>query len=798
MAIFKNTPPMVTNGMVLCLDSANQQSVPVLPTINYAVPSENIGIWNLQNGSVINNVTTAPDGTLTADLYIPNTTSSQHRGFIAVNIPGPRAFSIYAKPAGYNFLSLGMSGGVAGGNIVFDLLNGTISGSDVNFVPYIEQVGNGWYRCGIQDTAISSTSLLSYLFVARNNTVVQDYAGDGTSGIYVWGSQLELGTNITPYVKALSSVGIRNNWFNLTNKQPLSLSGWTNTVINGGRSFNFNNNNGFAQLPSLVSLPNWSVSRVYQNNFQANGEIVGSKIASRILSTPTDGNVILHNLGVFATLFSITIDPLNNLYVGSFGTYKYRDVTSFLVTKINSGGAIDNSFNLTDFNTLADAGAAVSVSNIILNSGGTVGYLGSNANLTNQTRFNTTTGERTILSIPNHSGPIGGKSLILDEVNNHIYVGLFGESIISGVSYRRMARLNATTLVADPTFNTTNGFNDQVTAACLDVINNKIYCIGSFTSYKGQTYNRIIRLNLDGSIDDTFNIGNGITGSNTTMNSIFLDANNKPIIAGGFGTYNGTSQLRIIRLNLDGSVDTTFNTGTGFNSIVSDMKYDSVNQKIYCVGSFTSYNESSRNYIIRLNLDGSIDNTFNIGTGFNSFSDTIGLQNDGKVVVGCSGINVFRTFTHTYNGNQFASLIRLNYDGSIDNTFNAGLGFTEAIYRNQIFIRYFTSGGASQTLQDVNYYPLSGRVPISQFQNYYNNKFHYLVITKGDDNIYRIYEDGILRETLTVPDGSDTRLDFQRISGMDEVPVTQIYNRALSQQEVIQNYNSMKQRFNIS
>jgi hypothetical protein len=86
-------------------------------------------------------------------------------------------------------------------------------------------------------------------------------------------------------------------------------------------------------------------------------------------------------------------------------------------------------------------------------------------------------------------------------------------------------------------------------------------------------------------------------------------------VFGDFTTYNGTSINRIVRLNTDGSIDNTFSIGTGFSNACYIGKLDS-NGKLYVGGFFTSYNGTGANYIIRLNSDGSRDTTFNMGTGF--------------------------------------------------------------------------------------------------------------------------------------------------------------------------------------
>jgi hypothetical protein len=255
-------------------------------------------------------------------------------------------------------------------------------------------------------------------------------------------------------------------------------------------------------------------------------------------------------------------------------------------------------------------------------------------------------------------------------------------------------------------------------------------------------------------------------------------------------------------------VDNTFNIGSGFPSptpgysfTIYDLKYDSNNQKIYCVGTFTTYNGTPTNYIVRINLDGTIDNTFNIGSGFSIIMGAIAIQSDGKILVGDLGwINASRTFTRTYNTTtQFANFIRLNYDGSVDNTFDAGLGFTEGTYRNQFNISYFNSSNVRTTYANIlAYYSTSAfgpRIPIDVFQSYYNDNWHQVTITKGNDNTYRYYEDGALRWSNTIASDNNLRLQFQRISTRDNLSNLFLYDRVLNPIEILQNYQSQFPRF---
>src|SRR5690606_20274470 len=105
----------------------------------------------------------------------------------------------------------------------------------------------------------------------------------------------------------------------------------------------------------------------------------------------------------------------------------------------------------------------------------------------------------------------------------------------------------------------------------------------------------------------------------------------KIIIGGDFTSYNGTSRNHIVRLNLDGSIDTSFVIGTGTNIQVLATSIQS-DGKVIVGGYFTNYNGSFINRIARLNTDGSLDPTFVVGTGANNTVFTSAIQSDGKII----------------------------------------------------------------------------------------------------------------------------------------------------------------------
>jgi uncharacterized delta-60 repeat protein len=219
----------------------------------------------------------------------------------------------------------------------------------------------------------------------------------------------------------------------------------------------------------------------------------------------------------------------------------------------------------------------------------------------------------------------------------------------------------------DLTFDPGVGANNTIVSIDLQS-DQKVLIAGDFTTISGSSRNRVARLNNDGTLDTTFNPG---TGANSTVNIVLEQPDGKILIAGSFTSYNGTTSNRIARLNSDGSLDTSFNISTGAGNTINAMVLQP-DGKILIGGSFTTYAGTSINRIARLNTDGTLDSTFNPGTGANSTVRTFAVQPDGKIIVGGSLL--------AYNGTSRIRLARINSDGSLDTTFNPGTGANSTIW----------------------------------------------------------------------------------------------------------------------
>ena len=216
----------------------------------------------------------------------------------------------------------------------------------------------------------------------------------------------------------------------------------------------------------------------------------------------------------------------------------------------------------------------------------------------------------------------------------------------------------------DPTFATGIGFDGNVHCALIQP-DGKIIVGGSFTSFNGSDANRLVRLNVDGSRDTTFDTS--VAAPSGIVYSIALQSDGSLIIVGSFTKYNGSVANRVARILADGTHDTSFMIGIAASALVEVVQIQPDN-KIIIGGNFTSFNGIPCNRIVRLNTNGSIDTTFNIGIGFDNDVRAIAVQTDGKILLGGDFI--------TYNGNTANRIIRVNTDGSIDSSFTPGTGFS--------------------------------------------------------------------------------------------------------------------------
>ncbi len=201
------------------------------------------------------------------------------------------------------------------------------------------------------------------------------------------------------------------------------------------------------------------------------------------------------------------------------------------------------------------------------------------------------------------------------------------------------------------------GANEPVFSLAVQV-DGKILVGGYFTTLGGQSRNYIGRLNADGTLDPSFNPSAGGVVY-PSVYSLALQADGKIVVGGVFTGLGGQSRNYIGRLNADGTLDTSFNPGA--SNYVSSLALQA-DGRILVGGGFTTVGGQSRNYIGRLNADGTLDTSFNPGAS--NYVSSLAVQADGRILVGGG-------FT-TLGGQSRTNIGRLNADGTLDTVFNPG------------------------------------------------------------------------------------------------------------------------------
>jgi hypothetical protein len=198
--------------------------------LNYSENFDN-AYWSKTGATITANTTTSPDGYVNADTLVESSSTAIHAVFQNAGVTiavGTATFSVFVKPNGRNFFQIrtGSAAGITNSPLYanFDLVNDLVTAQSVGAnSAKIESYSNGWKRCSISFTITSgSTVSLVYQPITSGTAVIaESYAGDGTSGIYLWGAQLEAASYATSYIPTLGAAVTRGEDNTLT----ASLSG---------------------------------------------------------------------------------------------------------------------------------------------------------------------------------------------------------------------------------------------------------------------------------------------------------------------------------------------------------------------------------------------------------------------------------------------------------------------------------------------------------------------------------------------------------------------------------------------
>jgi hypothetical protein len=183
--------------------------------------------WVKSGAAVTADAITAPDGELTADRIVESASTAEHRlEQVPTLTPSTKyVFSLFAKKDARFVLSLRLAdaGWATTAATNFDLASGTVTSSTSEDEGMID-CGNGWYRCWISSTTAASGTTRVRVNLIDDETAI--YLGDGTSGLYIWGAQLEEGETPSSYIPTTTAAVTRSD--DVLSMEGTDFSDWYN------------------------------------------------------------------------------------------------------------------------------------------------------------------------------------------------------------------------------------------------------------------------------------------------------------------------------------------------------------------------------------------------------------------------------------------------------------------------------------------------------------------------------------------------------------------------------------------
>jgi uncharacterized delta-60 repeat protein len=267
----------------------------------------------------------------------------------------------------------------------------------------------------------------------------------------------------------------------------------------------------------------------------------------------------------------------------------------------------------------------------------------------------------------------------------------------------------------DLSFNPGTGANSEVLDMALQS-DNRIIIGGFFTQYNGTPANHVARLNSDGSLDKSFEVG---SGANNGVRAVTIQRDGKILIAGDFTKLNGAPLKGIARVNNDGTLDMGFDPGSGASYGLGNPSVSSVvlqqDGKILIGGQFASVAGRVTRNLARLKNNGSFDDSFQIGSGPNGEVRAIVVQTNGDILIGgafteVNGVSrkgITRLYGHTDSVPKLVSPIRNGDTFRLSVPTVAGktylLEFTDSLTeKNWIPLSETAGDGSLKTLLDAD------------------------------------------------------------------------------------------------
>lgn len=287
-----------------------------------------------------------------------------------------------------------------------------------------------------------------------------------------------------------------------------------------------------------------------------------------------------------------------------------------------------------------------------------------------------------------------------------------------------------------------SGINTSISAFAQQP-DGKVVITGPFSMCYGQTRMRIARLNADGTLDTTFDPGISVGGTGA-IHDVIVRPDGKILIVGEFSFYQGANANSIALLNADGSLNGDFNTAGAFIStqpgiydpaIIYDIALDPLG-RILLTGYLNIVQGVPTVGVARLQENGNVDAGFAALFAWDSTPRIVAAGDDFTVLVG----GAFQVV----NGESHRRLMRLDYDGTIDATFNpSGSGVDAGI------------SDYGPSIRSIVTRPDGGMWITGDFASYNGSSRHYVASLNSDGSLDATFAQG------AGPDGPVNQLAVQ-------------------------------------
>ena len=304
------------------------------------------------NNPVINTVI-APDGTLTADKIVENTaTSDTHQIYqVFPALTGlTYVYSVYLKAAERSWAYVYAYGTPYGSSngVFVNLSTGSIGGvtGSLDSTPVVQSVGDGWYRVSIAKKTVNNGTAGFSIAIATGDTSWV-YSGDGTSGIYAWGAQAEVGTVAGEYLKTTTtplSVSLGSRWYNQEQGTLFAdfLGFSTRTSINYDRFISltgadfYNNEIVIATTTLAISNPYKIRGGIISDNVEQANLLppeLGPTFGGKTVLAYATNDVAFANTGTSVVKDDTAVIPLVNQML-IFGSSRYQPAPSGRISRL--------------------------------------------------------------------------------------------------------------------------------------------------------------------------------------------------------------------------------------------------------------------------------------------------------------------------------------------------------------------------------------------------------------------------------------------------------------------------------